>query len=121
MHLLIILIQEIYRGRRFGGVGVETASPNRGCSAGVPQTEVSMPLPVSIWKLQVEMLSIIQLIQGGPIYHPFTLFVFFMVMELSRPSPTYAPSSHQHTCMARGTVAELAHKDWVQVNPMNMC
>jgi hypothetical protein len=44
MHLFMILIQNIYRGRRFGGAGVGTAPPNRGCSAGAPKME--MPAPI---------------------------------------------------------------------------
>jgi hypothetical protein len=56
MLLFVILIQNIYRGRRFGGAGVGTAPTNRECSAGVPHTEVSMPLSVTIWEAPVEML-----------------------------------------------------------------
>jgi hypothetical protein len=44
MHLFVILIQNIYRGRRFGGASVGTAPANRECSVGVPQTDVSAPL-----------------------------------------------------------------------------
>jgi hypothetical protein len=54
--LFVILIQSIYRGRRFEGAGVGTAPPNRGYSVGVPHMEVSAPLPATIWGAPVEML-----------------------------------------------------------------
>jgi hypothetical protein len=56
LNITCSLCKKIYRGRLFGGAGVGTAPPNRGCSAGVPQTEVSAPLPAPIWGLPVEML-----------------------------------------------------------------
>jgi hypothetical protein len=48
MLLFVILIQNIYRGHRFGAAGVGTAPPNRVSSASVPDTEVSAPLPATI-------------------------------------------------------------------------
>jgi hypothetical protein len=39
MLLFVILIQNIYRSRRFGGASVGTAPPNRGCCAGAPPNE----------------------------------------------------------------------------------
>jgi hypothetical protein len=44
MLLYMFLIQNIYRGHRFGGTGVGTTLLNRGCSADVHHTEVPAPL-----------------------------------------------------------------------------
>jgi hypothetical protein len=52
----IVKRKEKLGGRRLGGAGVGTASPNGGCTAGAPHTAVPAPLPATICGPPVEML-----------------------------------------------------------------
>jgi hypothetical protein len=44
----IVKTGKSFEGRCMGGAGVGTASPNRGCTAGVPHTTVPVTLPATI-------------------------------------------------------------------------